>query len=180
MRAPGEDLQISIIRPRETSLLLRYQGTLSSAEIARGLEIDRWIKMVRSQAARIAHTLGRETEVHEVQIFQNGGGVPAYERRKRVNASEVLIVIDPSDLMFTYLEEEPLRLNPVFVPIIAALRSDLSEIRREAAHLPHLTIMELDGNDELAEIEEERFETLNLRDRQLLPAVLKRAMLASA
>lgn len=174
------ELQISIIRPRETSMLLRYEKALTPEEIARGLEINRWIKGVRSEACRIAHVFGRETEVHEVQVFQHGGGVPPYTKRKRVNESDVLIVIDPSDLMLTYLEEEPLRRNPIFVPIIAALRSDLAELQREAGHLPHSTMMEYDADDRLVEANEERFEMLNLRDRQLLPSVLKRAILASA
>lgn len=176
MWAYKENFDVRIVRPYEATRLLRYEGKLDAHDIEPGLEIDRWISKVRMMTQNVAMSMGCRADVEETPVLAKQSRVPDYSRRKALNRADLVIFADPDDLVFEYLEKEPLPNNPMFSVIIGTLRRDLDQIRALADQLPKTPLLEFENDGTMKEVS--RIEVISMREERTLPGVIRRSLCA--
>jgi hypothetical protein len=176
MEAFKDEYTVAVLRPPVASRFSWAANELAQWDLERGLRIAKWIEHFRQDAARTAQFLQREVHVHEYQLHVPGSIVPNHDRRKRLKKADLIAVVDPDANFFQFLEEGPMRENPMVSVIICQLATNRDEIRSTIAQLPTMPLMRF--NDDNTMEYAERVMDVGLEELRVLPFMIRRALSA--
>jgi hypothetical protein len=115
-------------------------NTAEAGERAYGERIDDWLDYFRETLEDVIGGKNAIINVHEYQAHAKETCVPDRFWRKRMIQADILTVVDPDDLFFTFLAEEGREYNPLMRTVVGYTRNHLDGVMSALGQMPKIPV----------------------------------------